>query len=91
MEGKLHVEIGMDGRKVVSRLEGNGLELIAAALRCVNLFYTAFVRNGDGDAFKDIFLGYLNEKDSMVWRPRRNLEERGRGDADGTEKPFCDG
>ncbi len=31
MGGKLHVEIGMDGRKVVSRLDGNGLELIAAA------------------------------------------------------------
>lgn len=91
MEGKLHVEIGMDGRKVVSRLDGNGLELIAAALRCVNIFYTAFERNGDGDSFKDIFLRYLNEKDSMVWRPRLNLEERGRGDADGTEKPLCDG
>lgn len=91
MEGKLHVEIGMDGRKTVSRLEGNGLELIAAAAKCVNLFYTAFERNGDGEDFKDIFLGYLNEKDSMVWRPRLNLEERGRGDADGTEKPLCDG
>ena len=91
MEGKLHVEIGMDGRKVVSRLEGNGLELIAAAAKCVNLFYTAFERNGDGDSFKDIFLRYLNEKDSMVWRPRFDLEERGRGDADGSEKPLCDG
>lgn len=91
MEGKLHVEIGMDGRKVVSRLEGNGLELIAAALRCVTLFYTTFEENGLGEDFKDIFLGCLNEKDSMVWRPRLNLEERGRGDADGTEDPLCDG
>lgn len=91
MEGKLHVEIGMDGRKVVSRLEGNGLELIAAALRCVNLFYTAFEQDGAGEDFKDIFLGYLHEKDSKVWRTRLDLEERGRGDADGTEKPLCDG
>lgn len=76
MEGKLHVEIGMDGQKVVSRLDGNGLELIAAALRCVNIFYTAFERNGDGDAFKGIFLGYLNEKDSMVWRMDIEAEKK---------------
>lgn len=67
MDKKLHVEIGMDGRQVVSRLEGNGLELIAAALRCVNLFFSAFEQAGDGENFKDIFLGYLNEPDSMVW------------------------
>ncbi len=91
MEGKLHVEIGMDGQKVVSRLDGNGLELIAAALRCVTLFYIAFEKVGLGETFKDIFLGYLNEKDSKVWRTRLDLEERGRGDADGTEKPLCDG
>lgn len=91
MERKLHVEIGMDGKTTVSHLEGNMLELIAAAVRCVNLFYTTFEEHGLGENFKDIFLGCLNEKDSMVWRPRRNLEERGRGDADGTEKPLCDG
>lgn len=76
MEGKLHVEIGMDGRKVVSRLEGNWLELIAAALRCVNLFYTAFEKDGLGDDFKDIFLGYLNEKDSMIWRTDIEAEKK---------------
>lgn len=76
MEGKLHVEIGMDGRKVVSRLDGNGLELIAAALRCVNLFYTAFEKGGLGDYFKDIFLGYLNEKDSMIWRTDFEAEKK---------------
>nr|DAK75419.1 MAG TPA: hypothetical protein [Caudoviricetes sp.] len=76
MEGKLHVEIGMDGRKVVSRLDGNGLELIAAALRCVNLFYTAFEKGGLGDDFKDIFLGYLNEKDSMIWRTDFEAEKK---------------
>lgn len=91
MDGKLHVEIGMDGRTVVSRLEGNGGELIAAALRCVNLFYAAFKENGCGEDFKDIFLGCLNKKDSMVWQPRLGLEERGRGDADGADKPLCDG
>ena len=76
MEGKLHVEIGMDGRKVVSRLKGNRLELIAAALRCVNLFYTAFEKGGLGDDFKDIFLGYLNEKDSMIWRTDFEAEKK---------------
>lgn len=76
MEGKLHVEIGMDGRKVVSRLDGNGIELIAAALRCVNLFYTAFEKDGLGDDFKDIFLGYLNEKDSMIWRTDFEAEKK---------------
>lgn len=76
MEGKLHVEIGMDGRKVVSRLDGNGLELIAAALRCVNLFYTAFEKDGLGDDFKDIFLGYLNEKNSMIWRTDFEAEKK---------------
>ena len=44
MEEKLHVEIRMDGRRVVTRLDGDGLSLIAAALRCVNMFYTAFER-----------------------------------------------
>lgn len=76
MEGKLHVEIGMDGRKVVSRLDGNGLDLIEAALRCVNLFYTAFEEDGLGEDFKDIFLGYLNKKDSKVWRTGENLKEK---------------
>lgn len=76
MEEKLHVEIGMDGRKVVSRLDGNGLELIAAALRCVNLFYTAFERDGKGDIFKDIFMDYLNEKDSMIWRTDIEAEKK---------------
>lgn len=76
MEGKLHVEIGMDGRKVVPRLDGNGLELIAAALRCVNMFYTTFEKGGLGDDFKDIFLGYLNEKDSMIWRTDFEAEKK---------------
>ena len=76
MEGKLHVEIGMDGRKVVSRLEGHGRDLIEAALRCVNLFYTAFEKDGFGEDFKDIFLGYLNEKDSMIWRTDIEAEKK---------------
>lgn len=75
MEGKLHVEIGMDGRTTVSHLEGPGLELIAAALRCVNLFYTTFEKDGCGEVFKDIFLGYLNDKDSIVWTVRGESAE----------------
>lgn len=77
MEGKLHVEIGMDGRTTVSRLEGPGLELIAAALNCVNLFYNTFEKDGCGEGFKDIFLGYLNDKDSMVWTVRGDSQRRG--------------
>lgn len=70
MEGKLHVEIGVDGRTTVSHLEGPVLELIVAALRCVNLFYTTFEKDGCGEAFKDIFFGCLNDKDSIVWTVR---------------------
>lgn len=76
MEEKLHVEIRMDGRRVVTRLDGDGLSLIAAALRCVNMFYTAFERDGKGDIFKDIFMDYLNEKDSMIWRTDIEAEKK---------------
>lgn len=76
MEGKLHVEIEMDGRRVVARLDGDGLSLIAAALRCVNMFYTAFERDGKGDIFKAIFMDYLNEKNSMIWRTDIEAEKK---------------
>lgn len=67
MEGKLHVEIGMDGKTTASHLEGNMIELIAAAARCVNLFYIAFEKNGDGELFKEILMAELNRKNSKVW------------------------
>lgn len=40
--GKVHVEIGMDGKKTVSVLSGSALELSAAAARILNIFYAAF-------------------------------------------------
>lgn len=36
--GKVHVEIGMDGKKTVSALSGSALELSAAAARILNIF-----------------------------------------------------
>nr|DAW47488.1 MAG TPA: hypothetical protein [Caudoviricetes sp.] len=76
MEGKLHVEIGIDSQHLVSHLEGNMIELIGAALRCVNLFYAAFERDGDGELFKEIFLQELNLKDSKVWTCGADPAER---------------
>lgn len=64
---KLHVEIGMDGRKTVSALAGNALELSAAAARILNLFYIAFDQRGMGDEFKETMRMCVNREDSPVW------------------------
>lgn len=67
MEQKLHVEIGFDGKRLVSRLEGNALELMAAALRCVNLFYTAFEEAGEGEFFQRTMRDVVTDDNSPVW------------------------
>lgn len=77
MNGRLHVEIGMDGGKTVSNLKGNMLELIVAALHCVHLFYSAFERAGDGQLFKAIFMTELTQKNSKVWACDADPAEKG--------------
>lgn len=47
--GKVHVEIGMDGKKTVSALSGSALELSVAAARILNIFYAAFCQRGIGE------------------------------------------
>lgn len=44
MAKKLHVEIGIDGETSISRIEGRGGDLIAAAAFAVNAFYRAFAK-----------------------------------------------
>ena len=66
--GKVHVEIGMAGKKTVSALSGSALELSAAAARILNLFYIAFDQQGMGDEFKETMRGCVNREDSPVWR-----------------------
>ena len=65
--GKLHVEIGMDGKKTVSVLSGSALELIAAAARILNIFYAAFCKQGIGEEFKKTMRYCVNQEDSPVW------------------------
>ena len=65
--GKLHVEIGMDGKKTVSALSGNALELSAAAARILNIFYAAFCQQGIGEEFKETMRYCVNREDSPVW------------------------
>ena len=65
--GKLHVEIGMDGDQTVSVMEGNGLELLAAARRCINLFYQTLKKGGSGDFFKNYIRDDINNDDSLIW------------------------
>ena len=67
MEQKLHVEIGLDGKRLVSRLEGNALELMAAAMRCVNLFYTAFEEAGEAEFFRRTMRDAVTDGNSPVW------------------------
>lgn len=66
-EQKLHVEIGMDGKKTVSALSGSALELSAAAARILNMFYIAFCQQGIGDEFKETIRVCVNREDSPVW------------------------
>ena len=44
MAKNLHVEIGIDGETSISRIEGRGGDLIAAAAFAVNAFYRAFAK-----------------------------------------------
>lgn len=64
---KLHVEIGMDGRKTVSVLQGNALELMAAASRILNIFYQAFEEENLAEEFKRTIRECVNRDDSPVW------------------------
>lgn len=66
-EQKLHVEIGMDGKKTVSALPGSALELSAVAARILNRFYIAFDQQGMGDEFKEAMRVCVNREDSPVW------------------------
>lgn len=65
--GKIHVEIGMDGKKTVSALSGSALELSAAAARILNIFYIAFCQQGMGEVFKETMRYCVNREDSPVW------------------------
>lgn len=64
---KLHVEIGMDGRKTVSVLQGNALELMAAASRILNIFYQAFEEENLAEEFKRTIRECVNRDDNPVW------------------------
>ena len=67
--GKVHVEIGMDGKKTVSALSGSSaLELSAAAARILNIFYAAFCQRRIGEEFKETMRYCVNREDSPVWR-----------------------
>lgn len=65
--GKLHVEIGMDGKKTVYALSGNALELSTAAARILNVFYATFCKQGIGEEFKKIMRDCVDQEDSPVW------------------------
>ena len=59
---KLHVEIGMDGWKTVSVLQGEALELTAAMTRILNIFYQAFEKEGMGEEFKEAIRACVNQE-----------------------------
>ena len=65
--GKLHIEIGMDGKKTVSVLSGSALELSAAAARILNIFYAAFCQQGIGEEFKETMRYCVHREASPVW------------------------
>lgn len=67
-EQKLHVEIGMDGKKTVSALSGSAQFQRAAAARILNIFYIAFCQQGMGEEFKETMRYCVNREDSPVWR-----------------------
>ncbi len=65
---KLHVEIGMDGwKRGVQVLQGNALELVAAATRILNIFYQAFEKEDMGEEFKRTIRACVNRDDSPTW------------------------
>ena len=69
MEKKLHIEIGIDGETSISRIEGRGGGLIAAAAFAVNAFYRAFAKKSEEDArdFKFLMQKIVAEDDSVIW------------------------
>lgn len=69
MEKKLHVEIGIDGETSISRIEGSGFDLIAAATFVINAFYRAFAKKSEKDArdFKFLMQKIVAEDDSVIW------------------------
>lgn len=69
MEKKLHVEIGIDGETSISRIEGSGFDLIAAAAFAVNAFYRAFAKKSEKDAenFKLFMQKLVADDNSQVW------------------------
>ena len=50
MEKKLHIEIGIDGENAITRISGDGGELLTAATYVLNMFYRTFEKNGGGEA-----------------------------------------
>ena len=69
MAKKLHVEIGIDGETSISRIEGRGGDLIAAAAFAINAFYRAFAEKSEEDArdFKFLMQKIVAEDDSAIW------------------------
>lgn len=69
MAKKLHVEIGIDGETSISRIEGRGFDLIAAAAFAINAFYRAFAKKSEEDArdFKFFMQKIVAEDDSVIW------------------------
>ena len=67
MATKLHVEIGLNGEKSITRISGEGEDLLAAATWVLNSFYRAFARNGEGEAFKRIIQAIVRDDNSPVW------------------------
>lgn len=69
MAKKLHVEIGIDGETSISRIEGSGFGLIAAATFAINAFYRAFAKKGEEDAesFKIIMQEMVADDNSTIW------------------------
>ena len=67
MEKKLHIEIGIDGENAITRISGDGGELLAAATYVLNMFYRTFEKNGGGEAFKRIMQEIVRNDNSPVW------------------------
>lgn len=69
MAKKLHVEIGIDGETSISRIEGSGFDLIAAATFVINAFYRAFAKKSEKDAgnFKLFIQKLVADDNSLVW------------------------
>lgn len=69
MAKKLHVEIGIDGETSISRIEGSGFDLIAAATFVINAFYRAFAKKSEeaAESFKIVMQGVVADDNSPIW------------------------